>query len=78
MTVSILNSNNDSNTDYSKFCPACGGVQIRKGTLGGQDFDEKGWWQSQELICENPKCNHTWYERLVLIPGNQGHLFHHG
>jgi predicted nucleic-acid-binding Zn-ribbon protein len=71
----IINSNDEHQEAFSTYCPKCGCHKIRKGDLGGQDFDENGWYQVQNFQCLDPKCSHKWGEKVVIASG--GATFKH-
>jgi predicted RNA-binding Zn-ribbon protein involved in translation (DUF1610 family) len=71
----ILNEQGEEIEDYSTYCPKCGTTDIRKGAMSGQDFDENGWYQKQEFICNAPKCGYRWHNRVVLADGGGGFRF---
>ena len=74
----ILDSDGKTKDAPSEHCPECFTDFIEKLPMGGQDFDENGWFHVQPYRCLNPKCNHAWSERIVLIPGKAGTLIKHG
>ena len=65
----ILNERGEEIEDYSTYCPVCGTTDIEKGAMGGQDFDENGWFQIVPFTCNAPKCRHKWHNRVMLAEG---------
>jgi transposase-like protein len=72
----IITHAGEMNTEFTPYCPKCMGPLIVKEALGPADFDEHGWFHRQNFRCQDPKCNHTWSERIVVAGG--GTLFKHG
>ena len=69
MRKPILNEDGNRVDDFSIYCPKCGTTDIDKGEMAGPDFDEKGWFYVYPFRCKNPKCNHTWTNKVVVASG---------
>lgn len=70
----ILDDKGQDISEMGRYCPSCGGETIDKGAPSPADFDENGWFHTIKLTCGNPKCLHTWNNRVVVMAGNKGHL----
>lgn len=68
----ILNEQGEEIDEHSAYCPNCGSTDIVKnGPLTSPDFDEKGWYVVQNFKCNEPKCKHTWINKIMIAEGGQ-------
>ena len=57
--------------NYSTYCPKCGKTDIEKTQMTDADFDENGWFHLQGFKCNNPKCNNTWNNKIIVAKGGR-------
>lgn len=69
MSKDIVNERGEKVEGLAIYCPKCGHHKIQKGNLSGQDFDETGWFHTQEFICLNLKCGHRWSNKIMIQRG---------
>jgi hypothetical protein len=69
--ANILNSEGSRVNQLSTNCPRCYSSTVLKGELSGADFDENGWFHTQDFTCQSPKCGHKWSERIIVAKDGQ-------